>query len=120
MFLFIATIFIAELIIATTIILLIVRADKAVVKYTDLVMKKNTDLEKILKDFSFCVKSFGEYYDCMINSIKRKHRQFQINVLKNVAMYLSLFLLKGKYKKAAAFLQFAILFHDYLQKVRSN
>lgn len=120
MYLFIAIIFIAELIITITLITYIVKADKAVKKYNTAVMNSRGNFEKIIKDFNFCVTSFGEYYNGMIRSVKKKQRQFQINLLKNVAMYLSLFLLKGKYKRVAAFLQFAVLFHDYWQKVRSE
>lgn len=120
MFLLISIVFIAELIIAAAVILLINKADKAVLKYTDEAMKKRVELEKILKELKYCVTGFGDFYNCLLNSVKRKRRQFQLNLLKNAAMYLSLFLLKGKYKKAAAFLQFAVLFHDYLLKVHSD
>ena len=120
MYLFIATIFIAELIIAITILLLINKADKMVRSFNNTVTGKRKEIEKALGDFKYCVTSFGEYYDCMINSLKKKRRQFKINLIKNIAMYLSLFMLKGKYKKAAALLQFAVLFHDFGLKTRTN
>ena len=120
MYLFIATIFIAELIIALTVTLLIIKADKEILKINNTVCEKRKDLEKALGDFKYCVTSFGDYYDCMINSLKKKHRQFKINLIKNIAMYLSLFLLKGKYKKAAALLQFSVLFHDFWLKTRTG
>ncbi len=120
MYLFIATIFIAELIIATTLVLLILKADKAILKYNDILKDKRKEIEKALSDLKYCVTSFGDYYDCMINSLKKKRRQFKINLIKNVAMYLSLFMLKGKYKKAAALLQFAVLFHDFWLKAKTN
>ena len=120
MFLFTAIIFTAELIIAMTIISWITKADKAVLKYKKEFVNIRPCFEKILRETSFCIKSFGEYYNCVINALKRRQRQFHLNLLKNLAMYLALFTMKGKYKKAAAFLQFAILFHDYLVKVKTS
>ena len=120
MYLFIAIIFTAELIIALTIISWIIKADKKIKTYNKKLMKIRPCFEKIINDVSFCITGFGEYYNCVINSLKKRQRQFYINMIKNTAMYLALFTLKGKYKKAAAFLQFAILFHDYLIKVREN
>lgn len=120
MYLFIAIIFTAELIIALTIISWIIKADKKIETYNKKLMKIRPCFEKIIKEVNFCINSFGEYYDCVINSLKKRQRQFHINLIKNIIMYLALFTLKGRYKKAAAFLQFAILFRDYLIKVREN
>ena len=120
MYLLIATIFIAEIIIAFTVISHIVKADKAVKQYNSAILDSREGFKKISEDVSFCVKSFGDYYDCIINSMKKKQLQFRINLIKNVCMYLSLFLLKGKYKRVASFLQFAVLFHEYWQKMHSD
>ena len=120
MYLFIATIFIAEIIIAATLINYIVKADKLVQKCSIQVMQTRPCFEKMLKDFGLCVSNLGEYYNCMISLIKKKRRQFQITLLKNIVMYLSLFLLKGRYKRAAAFLQFAVLFYDYWVKIHTD
>lgn len=120
MYLFIATIFIAEIIIAVTLINYIVKADKFVQKCSIQVMQTRPCFEKMLKDLGLCVSNFGEYYNYMVNLIKKKQRQFQITLIKNIAMYLSLFLLKGRYKRVAAFLQFAVLFYDYWVKIHTD
>ena len=120
MYLLIAIIFIAELIIALTLISYIIKADNAVKKCRASLTNCHCYFEKTIKDIRFCVESFGDYYDCIMNSVKKKRRQFQINMVKNTVMYLSLFLLKGKYKKIAAFLQFAVLFHDYVSKIHTE
>ncbi len=120
MFLLIATVFIAELIIALTLVFFINKADRAIVKCNEVVIEKQKELDKTLKELKSCVTNFGVYYNCMLASVKKKRNQFRINMLKNILMYLSLFLLKGKYKKLAATVQFAVLFHDYLMKIRSE
>ena len=57
MFLLIAIVFIAELIIASTVIFFVKKADNCVIRYNSKVCEFKPKVEKALADLKFCVKT---------------------------------------------------------------
>ncbi len=113
MYLFIATIFIAELIIASTIISKIVQADKWVCKFNEKVSLCQPDIHKyalFIKDTVSCAK---ELVETVRTVIKKKQEEFRLRVIKTLIIYTLLLVMKSRFKKLATFCQYLVFAKDY-------
>ena len=99
MYLFIATIFIAELIIAVTIINFIAKLDNKVCELNCCVEAFNP-LAKICLQYTRCLATnFRTNFDKFIKFIKNKRKQFINKLLILIGIYVVLFLFRAKSKK---------------------
>ena len=112
MYLFIAIIFIAELIIALTLIVFTVKADRKVCALNKKVVECKPVIHNCLLSAKDIVKNLQKTFDNCICIVKRKRQQLTMKVIIAVVMYASLFFFKGKYKKAGTFFQLAVLIKD--------
>lgn len=113
MYLFIATIFIAELIIASTIISKIVQADKWVCKFNEKVSQCRPDIHQcalFIKETVTCAK---ELVETITTVIKKKQEEFRLRVIKTLIIYALLLVMKSRFKKLATFCQYLVFAKDY-------
>ena len=96
---FIATIFIAELIIASSIILNIYRINRQVNNLNDSVFKYKSRIAKDFRCFKFLLKIFKNKIYKFKAIVKRKNEEYLLKIIKTTLIYGSFFALKGKYKK---------------------
>lgn len=117
MFLFIATIFIAELIITLTLIAYIVKADKAVKMLQKDVISLKPQIKTALLQFRQGVSGIKEKQELLFELVERKRNQYLINIVKAVLIYLLLFIIKGRCKKAASICNAILLVKDVWDSV---
>ncbi|MBE7710137.1 MAG: hypothetical protein E7Z93_06800 [Cyanobacteria bacterium SIG32] len=113
MYLFIAIILIAELIIATNIICLIKRADKAVLALDEKLCLSRPEICSSLKAFKEGVEKFVLGVHAIVEFSKRQRQKYLITIAQNVLIYLLLYMLRGKKKKYAPALRMAMALKDY-------
>ena len=101
MYLFVAIIFIAELIIAVTVINYIVKADRAVIKYNECVKVLNPLVLTCMQYARCLVSSFNKSFEKFIVFIKKKQEQVVYKTIIVIAIYAFLFLFKMKADKAS-------------------
>lgn len=112
MFLFIATIFIAELIIALTLISYIFKADKAVQDLRKEIISRKPQIKAGLLGVREGIHLVREKQVHLFEIIKQKRNQYLISLAKMIFVYLLLFIIKGKCKKAASICQGILLVKD--------
>lgn len=104
---FFITFFLAELIIAFAIIIKIYQFDKVINSLNSVIMKNQYKIHDVLEDFRIflqdCIKSLLEIKLILI----KKRDEYMLNLMKTSLIYLSLFVLKGKYKKSVLAFQMA-------------
>lgn len=101
MYLFIAIIFIAELIIACTVINFIVKLDKKV-QYYNCCVECFNPLAQTCLEYSRCIVSaFKKSFEGFYTYIKKKHEQIIYKTITVAGIYLILILFKVKRVKAA-------------------
>ena len=114
MYLFVAIILIAELIIAMAIILGILKLDKTVKelsrKIEDLQPKVKETISKVRVGAELALKKAKEFAEF----IKIQQERYVINVLKNILVFFLLILSKGKSKKFLSGIELAISVGDFL------
>lgn len=98
---FIAIIFIAELIIALNLVALIVKADKKVREYNVCVNAFNPLAEIALKYARCKVSEFNKSFGCVFEFIKKKKEQVIFKTVFMVSIYVLLIVFKIKMKKAS-------------------
>lgn len=113
MYLFIATIFIAELIIAATLINFILKADRKVCELNNKVTELKPYIEDWLKSFKDVVYNLQNTVSSFFAFVKRKRDQFLTKLIISIVIYASLIFFKGRFKKAAAIFQTLVLLKDY-------
>ena len=101
MYLFIAIIFIAELIIAFTIINYIVKADKAVCRYNECVKVLNPLVLTCMQYTRCLVFTFNKSFMNFLVFVKKKQEQVIFKTIVIIAIYSFLFLFKIKSDKAS-------------------
>lgn len=107
MYLFIAIILIAELIIAANIISLIEKLDKRVVALSYKVVESRPKLDKALNELKYSVsKLVSGVHDLCVFAEKRRKKYISM-VIQNILVYMLLFFLKGRSKRCIAALQLA-------------
>ncbi len=117
MFLFIATIFIAELIIAGTLIVNILKADKAVKALNSELVGQKPQIKAILSGIREGIHEVKEKQSYFFDLIKKKREQYLINSLKLILTYLLLHFIKSRYKKASAICNGILLIKDVWDSV---
>lgn len=101
MYILIAIVFIAELIIALNIILWIVKADKKVRYCNQCVDAFNPLAETALQYVRCKVSEFNKVFGCVFEFIKKKKEQVIFKTVFMVSIYIMLILFKIKMKKAS-------------------
>ncbi len=117
MYLFIAIIFIAELIIALHIIFYVIKADRYVCALNEKVKECRPQIEECLfcvKDSVSCAKSCVE---AAINFIKCKRQEFMERIIKTLLIYLLLLLLEKKFKKLSPVVKYVVFAKDYWDSI---
>lgn len=101
MYMFIAIVFIAELIIALNLIMLIVKADKKVREINDCVTVFNPLAETFMQYVRCLVKSFNSSFTDVIEFFKKKKEQVIFKTVVMIAIYALLIVFKLKTHKAS-------------------
>lgn len=117
MFLFIATIFIAELIIALTLIAYIVKADKAVKSLQKDVIALKPQIKAGLEGVREGIHTVKEKQDWFFDFVRKKRNQYLVNSVKMILVYTLLFIFRGRCKKAAAICQGILIAKDVWDSV---
>ncbi len=112
MYLFIAIIFIAELIVAGFILYWIIKADKYVKSLDIKVAKFSPKLIESIQNTRYAVCSIQTAIDKILAFIKRKKIEFWRRVVNLIVIYLILNILKTKFKKAATYCEYAVFLKD--------
>lgn len=113
MYLFITIVFIAELIIASTLVSNIVKADRYVCKLNEKVLQSRPKIEKFLFNFKDCVGCVKSSFEAATTFLKRKHHEFKMRILKTVIIYGLLIVMRSKFKKLATVCKYVVLTKDY-------
>lgn len=112
MYILILIVFIAELIIAFSLINLIVKADKKVCELNNYVEAFNPLAETFLQYFRCLVSNFHNSFEKVFRVIRKKQEHFLSKTLIIVAIYSILFLFKIKPKKASRIYKLAGAIQD--------
>ena len=112
MYLFIAIILIAELIIATNIICLIRKIDKKVLALDEHLYVVRPKICEGLTAFKDGVAKFVLGVHNLVDFAKRQRQKYLITTVQNILIYLLLFMLRGKKKKYASALRMAMTLRD--------
>jgi len=117
MYVFIATIFIAELIIAGFIIYWLQKFRKSV----GFTMKQAAEVEVMtigtIKQFRKVMKSTQGLIGNYINFFDKKKHEIRNKILHLILIYLILILCKTKFKRAATILHYALLIKDFWNSI---
>jgi len=105
MFLFIAIIFIAELIIVCTLISQITKADKAVKNFQKEIIQLKPQLKEALGSTRSGVRMVKEKKDWLFETLTKKQNRFIISAALSGILYLVIFIVKRKSKKIAKIFQ---------------
>lgn len=116
MYLFIAIILIAELIIATTVICLTVYADKKVIEFNKKVEKFRPKLQEGILSAKEAVAKFVLGVHKLCEFARRQREKYIISTIQNILIYFLLIFLKGKSKKCVSALQLAFTLKDCWDK----
>ncbi len=112
MYLFIATILIAELIIATNLVCLIIKADKKVLAFSEKLTEVRPKIKGGLNSAKNAVAKLVEGVHKLSCYAEKKKQEYKISIIKTVLIYALLFLLKGKSKKCLSAMQLAVVLKD--------
>lgn|SRR5574344_1621833 len=115
MYLFIITVFIAELIITLTLITTMVRADKKVVEINTMVLTGKNSVAVILSELKTTITNLKMSVNSLIELVKKKRREYTFKLVQSVILYALMIFCKGKYKKAAIIFQLIVAISDYMQ-----
>lgn len=102
----ITIVFVAELIIASAIILNIYKLDTKVLAFSVAVEKYRLNVKNDLRYFRFIMRVTRNRMKKIKIAVKHKQEEYTLKVLKTMLIYISLFTLKGKYKKVLLGYQF--------------
>jgi len=116
MVLFITTIFIAELIVASWLLNHIIAADRKVCAANQAVIDFIPTLETGLRETYNIVRNLKQTMHYIFCLIERKKKEYIFKIVSTICLYSVLFFWKGKYRKIAAFLQLAIILNNFAEK----
>lgn len=102
-----AIVFLSELVLASTAIIIIYRFNKQVNSWNNIVISNQKQIKNGFVDFCLFLEDFSSALIKIQEIIKRKRTYYLINFLKTFIAYYSIFTLKGKYKKAIITYQLA-------------
>lgn len=103
MYFFIAIIFIAELIIAFTVINTLWKADKAVLKFNRQMIESSIKFIDIMTKARIFVYGMKNKVNDFINYINRKRQEVTYRIIKNILIYLLILIVEIRIKKAGRF-----------------
>lgn len=112
MSLFIAIIFIAELIIVWTVVSHIVRADKYVCALNEKITQSRPKIESGLSCFKECVKCLKSTIEGARDFIECKKKEIRSRIIKALIIYALLLVMRTKFKKLAAACKFLVKAKD--------
>lgn len=115
MYLYIAIVFIAELIIFLKIISGIIALDKKITVLNNEVLVQTNTLKIGLEQFKKFASSLEKSVATIIERIKQKQREYRLKMIQSIVMYSGMLFLKGKYKKAAIIFQLIVEIIDYIR-----
>lgn len=116
MIFFTTLIFIAELVIATALIVSIVKASRRVNSLNLKLMKSQYKVVIAINRIKSFVKYFSKFAEDIEKSLVKKQKMLVINTLKNI-IFSTLFLILGKkYKKTVLAVQLGLVFYDGLRQ----
>ena len=113
MYLFIAIILIAELIIAINIICLVRKLDKKVIVLNEQICSMRPDICKFLALFKDGVAKFVVGVHSMVEFGKKQRNKYLMKIAQNILVYLLIFLIRNKSKRYASAMQLAMTLRDY-------
>lgn len=113
MYVFIATIFIAELIITGFIISLVLKCDKKVNCAKADILNCGTDLVKTVIEVRNILKTTQNVIGNITGFFTKKKVELRRKMINLVLIYAILFVLKIRFKKAAAILQYGLILKDF-------
>ncbi len=116
MYFFIAIIFIAELIITATILFFVIKADRKACELSDKVLTSRDGLIESIKCTRELIVQAKEKILAGIDYLSRKQRQYKMKMIKHILMYVLLFSLRGRYKKAASICSMIVLAKEFYDK----
>lgn len=112
--LFFIIFFIAELIITLSLIFKIHSIDKSVNKLNNSIEKNKIKILFLFKDIRYVIEEFNSEFIKFRKILVQKQQKYLMMVLKNTAIFSSLFLLRGKWKKyRRIFLSYQLLKEFY-------
>ena len=117
MYVFIATIFIAELIIAGSIILLLKKLDTKVKSLNEDSISCGKELIKTTKEVKEILISAQNIMDNAVSYVNRKKKEFRQKLINLAAIYAILVIFKVKFRRAALILQYLILAKDIWSRI---
>lgn len=97
---FFVTFFIAELIIALSVIMKIWQFDRCVNGLSDMVLSNQNKIRSGFIDLRLTIEEFEKALVEIQNYIAKKREEYLLGILKTSLMYSCIFMLKGKYKKS--------------------
>ncbi len=112
MYIFIAIIFIAELIIAGYVISLICRADKIAAAYNEKVLLNKPVISNGVTAFREGVRSVQTVISGTKACVARKRAELWRRLVNLIVIYIILFILKIRFKKAATLLQYLVFMKE--------
>lgn len=117
MYVFIAIIFIAELIIAGAAISWLIGFDKKAKAVTEQWVSTGRDSVELVRKSREILISAQEIMEKGVVFLKRKKREIHRKILHLALIYLILVVFKTKFKKAAVILEYAILLKDFWKSI---
>lgn len=117
MYVFIATIFIAELIIAGAVVFLILNLDKKVIAITEQARITGKELLDTTKEVREILISTQNVINNAIKYIVKKKNEFRQKLINLALIYAILIVFKLKFKRAAEVLQYALLAKEVWNRV---
>ncbi|MDD3436460.1 MAG: hypothetical protein PHC64_04830 [Candidatus Gastranaerophilales bacterium] len=97
---FFATFFLAELVIASAVILNIYRFNRQVNNWNRIVLASQNNLKTGLADFRLSLVRFNKDFLIIKQFIEQKRQEYLLRILKTGIVYSCIIFLKGRYKKS--------------------
>ena len=117
MYVFIATIFLAELIIAGFFVSLFLKFDKKVLELNCLTVYTGNELIKTTKEVREILISAQNVVSNAVNIINKKKHEIRQKLINLAIIYAILIVFKMKFKRAAAILQYTLLAKEVWDRI---
>ena len=119
MYLFIAIIFIAELIVAGFVVYWLIKLDKKAKAFSDQWIQTETDSIKLIKETRGILSTAKKIMGGAVDFVVKKRREIKRKIINLVFIYLILIIFKTKFKRAAMALQYIIIAQDIWKSIPS-
>lgn len=117
MYLLISIVFIAELIIALTLVYWIVKFDRKAKNFTKQWITTEQDSIKLIKEFRGILKTSQKVMNNTIDFVAKKKREFKRKLINLAIIYAVLVVFKFRFKRAALLLQYLIIAQDLWKRI---